>query len=261
MGNHRRTGTGAKPVEYLFKLPPGARIQRAVFEAEVAGDYRISVRQKHDFLNIGGKEPVTEERFWPTAANPKVRNQGSPRYPFDFKPAEAEPHFTLAWAPGRPGLEDITSVRFNYGIPSGQTLLGADFRIDAVELVSRGEVVYNLREHAFPFASDSLDIKGKRFHTGSWAYAFMLKRPFQIKGYSIELGGELFRVDPGYSGGYDSRRGGTVYFTDQGGRKANEAVTQEFPLMEDNDDDDEWADDSISEETRFQPLVPGYYSG
>ena len=34
-------------VDFEFTLPPGAVVDRARFEATVAGDYRISVRQKH----------------------------------------------------------------------------------------------------------------------------------------------------------------------------------------------------------------------
>jgi len=58
-------------------------------------------------------------------------------------------------------------------------------------------------------------------------------------------------MDPDYSGGYDSRRGGTVFFTDRGGPSGTEAFTQEFPLVEDNDDGDRYPDDAFEDGGRY----------
>jgi hypothetical protein len=102
---------------------------------------------------------------------------------------------------------------------------------------------------------------GDRLETGRWAYYFNAVKPLHLGAFNMELGGELFRMDSDYGGGYDSRRGGTVFFTDRGGSKGGDAVTQEFPLVEDNDDGDIYADDTLNDEGRFQELVLHRYSG
>ena len=256
-------------VEYVFELPQGAQIVSAVFRADVAGDYRISVRQAHDFTDLAAG--TTEERHWPSAfpdfvvrgvVRPGHSQRSNLKYPFDFKPLEDDPHTTVARASGRPGLDRRRTVKFDYGIPSGKTLIGTDFKLTARELMAEGEIVYNSEEGHFPYSNDDRDVKGRKHSKGSWAYLFNARRPVSLRGVRMEAGGEIFRMDPNYSGGYDSRRGGTVFFTDKGGSSGTEAFTQEFPLMEDNDDDDEYVDDSFNDQGRFQFFVPsGNYSG
>jgi len=260
VGDHWEVNDAGEYVVFAFEVPQVEAIEKGAFEAEVSGDYRIGVRQVHAFLNTSRSTPRWEERSWPSKPNLK-RYSGSPKYPLDFKPMDEEPYYTVARAGGCPGLDRVRVVRFDYGIPVGQTFLGADFRIEARELLAQGEVVYNLQEARFPFASDSLDIMGDRLDTGRWAYYFNAVKPLRLGGFGMELGGELFRMDPDYGGGYDSRRGGTVFFTDRGGSKGGDAVTQEFPLVEDNDDDDMYADDTLNDEGRFQEFVFHRYSG
>ena len=258
----RRVVQGAgEGIDYIFSLPPGLQMVRAIFRADVAGDYRLSVRQAHDFFNVSDSGTEVEARTWPSVANPSHSQLGNRLYPFDFKPTEDVPHFTVARAEGRPSLERRRTVRFNHGIPSGKTLLGTDFKISAQELMAAGEVVYNIEESHFPFSSDSLGVRGRKSAKGSWAYLFNVSKPFSLQGRQWKWAGELFRMDPDYSGGYDSRRGGTVFFTDKGLSGGREAVTQEFPLMEDNDDNDEYPDDTFPDQGRFQQFVPGSYSG
>ena len=260
VGDHWEAGGAGEHVVFAFDIPQVEAIEKGVFEAKVSGDYRISVRQVHPFLNTSGKSPKWEDRSWPSQPNPK-RYSGSPKYPLDFKPAEEYPYYTVARARGCPGPEEIRVVRFDYGIPVGQTFLGTDFKIEAKEISAQGEVVYNLQEARFPFSNDSLDVMGDRVDTGRWAYYFNAVKPLRLGALRMEVGGELFRMDPDYGGGYDSRRGGTVFFTDRGGSRGGDAVTQEFPLVEDNDDDDMYADDTMNDEGRFQEFVPHRYSG
>jgi len=253
--------TGGQVAEFLFNLPADANIVSARFHADVTGDYRISVRQTHDFVNADGD---LEERFWPSAFvnRPGHTQRGNTQYPFDFKPRQTAPHTTVARAEGNPGLGGLRSVSFDYGIPSGKTLLGTDFRLLSQEWIAEGEIVYSSDESHFPFSSDSLETRGERIKDGSWAYLLNVRRPFSLGAFDLELGGELFRMDPQYSGGYESRRGGTTFFTDKGSLSGDEAFTQEFPLMEDNDDNDAYADDSFNDQGRFQLFVPnGNYSG
>lgn len=253
--------TGDETAEFIFNLPADANVVSARFRADVSGDYRISVRQTHDFMH---PENGLEERFWPSTyvALPGHNQRGNTQYPYDFQPEEVEPHFTMARAEGRPGLGRRQMVSFDYGIPSGKTLLGTDFRLLSNEVIAEGEIVYSSDESHFPFSSDSLKTRGRKLSAGSWAYLLNVRRPMNLAGFDIDLGGELFRMDPQYSGGYDSRRGGTVFFTDKGGGSGAEAFTQEMPLMEDNDDNDGYADDSFNDQGRFQFYVPsGNYSG
>ena len=253
--------TGSEVAEFLFNLPADANIVSARFHADVTGDYRISVRQAHDFINAAG---VIEERAWPSAFvnRPGHTQRGNKQYPYDFKPQQSEPHATVARAEGNPGLGGLRSVSFDYGIPSGKTLLGTDFRLLSQEWVAEGEIVYSSDESHFPFSSDSLGTRGRRIKEGSFAYLLNVRRPLSVGDFDVELGGELFHMDPEYSGGYDSRRGGTTFFTDKGSISGDEAFTQEFPLMEDNDDNDAYADDSFNDQGRFQLFVPnGNYSG
>ena len=240
-------------VEYLFRIPRDTQVVRAEFVAEVTGDYRISIRQTHDFMG--------QSRAWPSQSDPTHNFKGFALYPLDFRPTEQEPHFTVARAEGSPGIGRTERVRFTHGIPSGKMLLGTDFRIEAQELRADGEIVYNIEETQFPFASDTLDVRGKRATTGAWAYVLNVRKPLDVGGYELELGGEIYRMDPDYSGGYDSRRGGTVFFTDQGGPNGVDAFTQEFPLVEDNDDNDEIADDTFADQGRFQNTPLGSFSG
>jgi hypothetical protein len=252
---YRVSGLG-DAVDFSFDLPLDARVIKAIIRADVAGDYRISVRQIHDFTYLSNDQLETEERSWPSTP---THTMGGRLYPIDFKPDATEPFFTVARAEGKPGLQRRSMVEFEHGIPSGKTLLGTDFKIVANELMAEGEIVYNSEERHFPFASDSLDLRGKKATEGSWAYTFNVRRPFSLGGMQAEWGGEFFRMDPDYSGGYDSRRGGTVFFTDKGGPRGTEAFSQEFPLVEDNDDGDRYPDDSFEDGGRYAASIPGSF--
>ena len=276
VGDYYEARGSDEVVDFEFTLPPGAVVDRARFEATVAGDYRISVRQKHPFFNRELSEPDWEERQWPANPITRLHNvDGRPDYPVDFKPGETEAFFILVRAKGNPATpgadapsEQPRVVSFKYGIPIGQTLIGADFAIESMEMVGRGELVYNWQEHQFPLHSDSLALVGKHFDTSALAGYFTLVRNFGPRLRHGEVALEVFRIDPDYSGGYESRRGGAVFFTDQEGdfetvrrRRFYSGFTQEFELVADNDDNDDWPDDWPKEEGRFQPLQPQVYSG
>ena len=222
-------------------MPPDARVVSADFTAHVVGDYRISVRQAHQFRG--------ETRHWPSQSNPTHTSvPGNPLYQIDFRPAEEEPHYTVARAAGDPGVGTSDRVRFEYGIPSGKTLLGTDFRISAQELTADGEIVYNVEEKLFPFANDSLDVRGE--HATHRCLGLRAQRAQTAGGRRLRGRGWGARSTawiPDYSGGYDSRRGGVPCSSPtRAASRAEEAFTQEFPLVEDNDDGDEIADDKLS---------------
>jgi hypothetical protein len=258
-------------VDYEFSLPALRAADQARFEATIAGDYCISVRQKHQFFNTSEKlkTPRWEERQWP--AQPFVSRHnllGRPQYPIDFKPTEEEPFYTVVRAQGNPDISEPRLVVFDYGIPVGQTLLGADFEIKSQQLVARGELVFNRQQYEFPFNSDSLGVSGQRHGTNALAGYVSLVGKLGSRARDAEVGLEIFRLEADYSGGYDSRRGGMVFFTDRDGdyqsvrgQKHYYGYTQEFELVADNDDADDWSDDWPEEEGRFQPLQPQVYSG
>ena len=258
-------------VDYEFNVPALHAMDRAHFEAVVAGDYRIAVRQIHQFLNTSEKlkTPTWEERQWPAAPFTSRHNYGGrPQYPVDFKPDQEEPFYTLVRAGGNSDAGEARQVTFDYGIPVGQTLLGADLEIKSEQLLARGELVYNWQQSQFPFSSDSLEIEGRRNGTEALAGYLSLVGRLGSRAHDAEVGFEIFRLDPDYSGGFESRRGGMVFFTDRDGdfetvrgKKRFYGYTQEFDLVTDNDDLDDWPDDWPEDEGRYQPLQPQVYSG
>ena len=308
-------GGPVQAADFVFDFSSGEAIEEveeirsARFRAKVAGDYRISVRQVHPYWNpeeFKGEKvtigPRWENRYWPSVPMPQVHNlEGRSQYPIDFKAMDSEnptyvvvfdseapngyrivpekeyrPFYTIRRAAGSPDLSHIETVEFEYGIPVGRMLLGGDIEIVAKELMLRGELVYNLQERRFPFANDSLGVRGKRFSFDALAGYINVMRSFYFGKQLLTLGGEAFRLDPEYSGGYDSQRGGVVLFTDRDGayvevkgRKGRTKVkdrvyhgtTQEFALVSDNDDGDEWPDDWPGDEARFQSRSPQIYSG
>ncbi len=305
----RRVEGPGEAVDFEFQLPSGRAIRSARFHAKVAGDYRISVRQVHPYWNTEqflGEEgtigPRWEDRYWPSVPMPQAHNlEGRAQYPIDFKAiasknptyeiefdaqdppqyvivpvTEHRPFYTVRRATGSPDLSHVRMVAFEYGIPVGQRLLGGDIEIVAEEFMLRGELVYNRQESKFPFANDSLGVRGKRFTLDALAGYVNVIRTFHFGKRLLVLGGEVFRLDPEYSGGYDSERGGVVLFTDRGksyvgvkGREGRTKVedrvyhgsTQEFALVSDNDDGDDWPDDWPGDEGKFQPRSPEVYSG
>jgi hypothetical protein len=258
-------------VDYEFAIPAVRAADRAWFEAVVLGDYRIGVRQKHQFFNTDSKlsNPRWEERQWPAAPFVSRHNFGGrAQYPVDFKPAEEEPYYTVVRASGNADLGEAHRVTFDYGIPVGQSLLGADLEIRSGQLVGRGELVYNWQQSQFPFSSDSLRLEGRRNRNDALAGYLSLVGKLGPRARDAEAGLEVFHLDPDYSGGYESRRGGMVFFTDRGGdyetiqgKKSYYGFTQEYELVTDNDDRDDWPDDWPEDEGRYQPLQPQVYSG
>jgi hypothetical protein len=211
---------GEEQLDYTFTLPKGLTSRRARFTVVVANDYRIAVSQIH---------------------------------PFSAKTRQT-PFFTLRRAPGN--IQDLSNrqqLLLEYGLSSGQTLYGLDLAADLVGLKLRGEVVMNPQYQKFPVAA------GHPFTAhGRAAYLNLVKTFHQLQG--LALGGEVFYVGPQYSGGYDSRRGGVVLYTDRGG-SGSDAVTAEYPLVEDNDDHDRYADDNINDYPTGQTLEAGVYPG
>lgn len=235
VGGHWVAQGGEEVVDFEFTVPPEFSAESVEIAARVAGDYRIGVRQAHDFLNP--KTGAVEERSWPSTPTPF-------RFNLDFKdkPYTLEPFYTVVRARGNPRPDPSPKVvRFNYSIPTGQSFYSLNGRINAEELAVEAELAANPQDFIFPVQD------GDRERKHSYAGFLRLRRNLGRVG---SIGGEVFRLDPTYGGWYDSRRGGAIFFTDVAGDalggedKATDALTQEFPLYDDNDDHDVWPDDS-----------------
>ena len=114
-------------------------------------------------------------------------------------------------------------------------------------------MAHNLQNYMFPVG----DNEGGRSIQSAWAY--WLKGLKELS-WGVHLGGEIFRLEPDFSGGYDSRRGGMPFHIDRQpvpGQRV-ESRTQEYYLVEDNDDDDQWPDDDQSEVPTSGVLYPGW---
>ena len=199
---------GEDAMEYYFDLPDAFTPRRATIRAIVANDYRISVSQEHDFFR------VLTDRF----------------------ETRQTPYYTMVRASGNVGdLSNKREVQFEYGLHTGHTLYGCNFEAHLVGLKIRGEYVRNELYRKFPILSGSSSSR----HADAW---FL---DVEKKLGPASAGAEIFRVESEYGGGYDSRRGGAVLYTDKAGDTQDQAVSSEFPLVDDNDDNDRYADDNI----------------
>jgi len=222
----------------LASLPADLVGIESEIEVVVEGDYRIAVRQLHDFeiLQLDGSTRV-EERSWPHP--PPV--EGTSNVYFKDRPYQEEPFYTVVRSKGSPGSGDGPQiVRFKHAIPTAQTFYGANFELDTKRLSLSGEYVLNPQDFKFPTRL------GRRYQkTARAGYVTALGK----LGNKGNIGGEIFRLDPTYGGWYDSRRGGLILFTDVAGdvkagvHLGRNAITQEFKVFDDNDDHDNWPDD------------------
>jgi hypothetical protein len=246
---------GHEAVVYAFALPPDLTVRSARFRADVAGDYRIGVRQVHDFLELDRKGAYARrEMKWP--ADFTVAD-ASKRIPFKWNlPEGEEPYYTVARAGGKGvGGANRELVSFDYGMPTGQLLAGLDWEANLVGLQLSGEAVLNVQNYMFPVG----DNEGRRSALRAGAYWL---KGLKILPGDLHLGGELYRLDPDYSGGYDSYRGGMAFHLDEQPTLglASKSYTQEYGLVEDNDDNDMWADESLQETAQPGEYFPGWPS-
>ena len=247
---------GQDAVIYTFTLPADMTVRSARFVADVAGDYRLGVRQTHDLFTIDRQgNTVLEEMEWPgTVAS---GTEAATRRPFKwYSFAEEEPYYTYMRSSGRNGSgSNRRLVSFDYGMPTGQSLASLNWQAELVGLDLSGEVGHNLQHRMFPVGNN----EGLRTQERAWAW--WVKGVKDLAG-GLALGGEAYRMEPDYAGGYDSYRGGMAFHIDQQPRPGDrvESVTHEFPLHEDNDDHDQFPDDHQSDSAVAQPreLYPGF---
>lgn len=224
LGDGYREVRGEETAEYVFTIPAGLSPKGARVRAVVANDFRLETGQQHQFF-----VPLLDR----------------------FEPRRT-PYQTVARAAGQ--VRDFSNrreVAFAYGLSTGQTTFGCDWEATLVGLKVRGEYERNLVYQGFPVQ------QGRTARQQAQAaYVTVLKElgPWQV-------GTELFRVSPRYGGGYDSRRGGVRLYTDQAGETRDQAVLAEFPLVDDNDDDDRYADDNLRDYPNGGETESGVFPG
>ena len=246
-----REAVGRETVVYEFPVPSGLTVHSARFAADVSGDYRLGVGQSHDFplIDRSGNEKL-EEQTWPA---PFAPNEGATRRPFKwYIEADETPWFTVSRSPGSsPTAGNRRLVSFDYGMPTGQVLASVDWRFDLVGLQVSGEMARNLRHFIYPVGAN----RGKRHRETALAWWMKGRRELADR---FALGIELFRMEPDYAGGYDSWRGGLPFHVDRVSSGRVRSHTQEFPLLEDNDDNDQWPDDHPNEVPTAGDSYPGW---
>ena len=269
---------------------PGLTMKSVRFLADVEGDYRILVRQQHLFFDQRAhqknvdKVAEGDDRYAPggrSYVNPFTGLKGDDAIKpledvitenpdaFQHWPVVPDPTFTQAqpflqykWDlldPTRVGYTVLRSdgsdsgrkvVEFDYGIPTGQALYGLDWDLSLKGLKVKGELVANPQYFLFPVGSNA----GKRFDKRSLGYFLTAQKEVG----PIEIGGEVFNLDPDYSGNYDSIRGGVPFFSDDCFVCPQ---MQEMFVMTDNDDNDQWPDEMINELPSAEKSDSGIFPG
>jgi hypothetical protein len=279
--------TGRNRALYEFKLPdvvtppdsdyvkdPGMSLQGITitsvkFLLDVAGDYKIGLRQKYLFFDedlhttnvkkgykpgdrryvnpFTGKSgtdwnaPPDESsyRIWPTSPDPSLV-QSNPFLAYKWDTKAEDVFYTVLRAEGQTiGEANRKVVSFDYGIPTAQSLYGLDWKFTLKGLKVSGELSTNPQNFIFPVGRNAGDRSSKR-RTAYFVNASKGIGP-------ADVGVEFFRLDPDFSGNYDSRRGGMAFFTDKTPPNYNVSNMQEFGIMGDNDDNDQWSDESQEE--------------
>jgi hypothetical protein len=239
VGNHYEADGPAESIVLtfdltnLYQLQPGLVMVAADFELMVEGDYRIGMRQLYDFELPGGA--LDNSRAWPF--NPTGQFSLDQ---FQDSLGQEEMYFTVRRAKDSPAMgKGPKVVRFKHSIPTAQSFYGLNVNWLSEFFHLTGELALNPQDFKFP------TVRGqRRRQTGKAGYLTVLGK----MGPAGKVGVEVFRIDPTYGGGYNSRRGGLVLHTDvreqQGGvENAVVAMTQEFRAYDDNDDHDNWPDD------------------
>ncbi|MEW6754297.1 MAG: hypothetical protein AB1505_25435 [Candidatus Latescibacterota bacterium] len=280
--------TPPDPAEYAQDpdAPLGLTLRSVSFVADVAGDYRIAVRQRHLMFDEVAHETNVSKGYKPGDSkytNPYTGLKGANslltpaqvnadsiyrRWPVPPSPGTTttNPFLQYKWNLENPQDVSYTVVRsegrglgganrrrvtFEYGIPTGQALYGVDAEFRLKDLIVKGEISTNPQHFIFPVGSDA----GRRSQKRRWAYFVNATRAFG----TVTLGGEVFRMDPDYSGNYDSVRGGIPFFTDKTATVGSQM--QEMYAMADNDDNDQWPDEAINELPSAEKTDSGIFPG
>ncbi|MEE2659871.1 MAG: hypothetical protein VX733_15290 [Candidatus Latescibacterota bacterium] len=270
----------------------GLTVKSVRFVARVSGDYRIGVRQQHLWFDSGLYDKNLEKvadgndkylpggssyrnpytglkgdealltpmeareqgldafRRWPVAPDPQNRVI-NPFIDYKWDRDVDDIFYTVARSEARSGEGNVVkTVSFDYGIPTAQSLYGLDWELTLKDTKIRGEFTTNPQHFIYPVGSNA----GRRHDKRAWAYFVTASREIG----SVQIGGEVFKMDPDYSGNYDSIRGGVPFFSDN-------CVTcpkmQEMFVMTDNDDNDQWPDELSVERPSAEKQDSGIFPG
>ncbi len=214
---------GSDELLFVFSLPEDLIPVSARYRIVVANDYHIAGAQRHVFFH------TLQRRETPFMT--LIRSSDNIR---DYS--------------------NQKEVVLDWGLNSGQSLYGINFSADLVGFKLEGELSMNSLYRKFPVVS------GQSLTTPTKAWYLHALKSFR-SWYDLTLGGEFFYMGPRYGGGYDSRRGGLVLYTDTGGPTGVSPTTAEYILMDDNDDNDRYADDNENDFADALALEAGVYPG
>jgi len=191
------TASGTDAVYYEYEIPDSAAT--ASFEAILANDYSVDV--------VGAMRV-------PTLAS------GQNDLYYDW--------YNAARAEGQPGTNaNLRRLRFQYGFPTGLTVLGMNFESRFLGVEIQGELARSVSHRQLP------TVAGTRFDRRSTCLYVQARRPVHER---AELGFEWFDVPHDYTTEFSVFRQSTVGPTVAG------RLYQPFGLVEDNDDLDQWPD-------------------
>ena len=223
---------GAETFDFSYNIPVELKTVAVTFTATVANDFHISAA--HEFV----PDPLVPEEK---------------RYTF-FK--------TLKRATGE--VHDQSNkqlVTLNYGLDTGISIYGIDFQTYLWGFELNGEYLINTRHSKYPL------LPGDRYEEKHTAWYLHLKR----KQGPFTLGGELFRIDPGYSTSLDiyTHEANLQPYVDYGNDYEPGDGDEVWGgvhdwLVDDNDDNDRYPDgwyawpySSVDTTSRFTELPSG----
>ena len=221
VGDHLEANGNAE-VSFAYDMPLSPLPVAMEVEAVVANDYRIGVSQTHKFFT-----KFTEQV---DAGGNKVQ----------FEDRSTEPTIITRAMGNVRDLSNKALVKFRYGFNTGQTTYGADVRADLLGAHVEGEIALSSTYQQFPTRPGE---QLSPLRDSAWFLTAV--RPF-AEGL-VDVGAEFFRIGPKYAS-YEGTRGGPTLYSDNGGNSRDEALTTEYPWVEDNDDRDQWADDDLNHE-------------
>ena len=219
VGDHFEAN-GFDEISFTYDMPISPTPVAMIVEAKVANDYQLRVSQNHRFF---------------TPRSQQVDEFGE-KLPFEQRSTQP---YIIKRAPGNvQDFSNRSSIEFQYGFTTGQTIYGSNFSADFAGLKASGEIAFSSTYSQFPTRrGDQISpLRGA-------AYFFnVLKEvgPFN-------LGFEYFHIGPKYAS-YEGMRGGPTLYTDTSGTSNEAPQTHAFPWVDDNDDGDQWSDDDDRQE-------------
>ena len=228
VGDHWEAN-GFEALSFSYDMPLSPIPVAMEIEATVANDYRIGVSQAHRFSDkLFELVPRQVDEF------------GVPQL---FVDRSTEPVIIDRAEGNIRDLSNKRNVRFRYGFNTGTTRYGADIKANFSGLKLSGELALSSTYQQFPSRTGEqlAPLRGSAWFINA----------VKTLGDELDVGLELFHVGPkygGYQGSREGYRGGTLFYNDRGGTNRTEPINFELPLVNDNDDGDQWSDDDIGNE-------------